>query len=978
MRTSILLTGLIAFSSSGQQPMLHPLNESNGLPSNNVYDLFVEHDGALWISCERGLYRYDGFGYERIASPAELGHELAVEMQQFANGDVYVATTNFGLFRWRNGAWHGFRPTGSPLPTYRIGHWADIIDLGEGSILLTTDQGTGSWVLDAATERIQVRRDSSSFQAVFHTVMDQCVMEFGGPQRMTTNADTLALLDGDRLNERLLSITMSDMPRLVRGGPIVKDRTGGKWITLANLLLRVGADGNLAKRRFPTRVEGGTMDSHGRMWFRLFMDRAICLDTLMNELPLSIPQLNGMHVTAQVMDRQGGTWFSTFGLGLFYCPSFDVLNYPAGAAFATARITALHPDGDGGVYVGTHNSMVHHVDGDGIVRRSDRLLRSPANGDVKGMVTDHSGRVLAGAVDAAYVVGEQGAKALPFERHAAYFYDAWQHPDGHWLCATLYGLCRSNTADNVSVPLSLEGKRCYAIEPGEGDTLWVSTTEGLFAVDHHGAPLQNEAVYFGGLTVTNTKALGDTLFIGTAEGLWRRSKVGLVMLAPPGATEPLDVTSLWVDHPDTIWIGTHTGIYRLCTAQKEASWTHYGKGAGLPNEAIRDLVLSGHRLWAIAGNDLVVFDPARTNASQVHTPFLPSTVLIGPRALPLSDNMPFEYTTSGWAIQLRNINFARFHHPAFRFRLNADSAWTLLDQPRIELFGLAPGAYTMDVEAAGSDGTWGRTQQLTWTVVPRLWQTSGFKALLFVVLGGCIMAFFWWLRARGRREQDLRNAALMYQHKALLAQLEPHFVFNALNSIQGFIANHDSASSNRYLARFAKLMRGLLDASERDSIPLLEEVELLEHYCSLEAIRFEPSFTYSITVDPALNGDRILLPAFLLQPYVENAIRHGLRGLAGVRPGVLEIAFAAEATDAFVCVITDNGVGRAAADQQHGSSVARTHGTLINADRMELLNKKYATNAFRVHIVDLMDADGRPCGTRVEVRAPRRQMLENP
>ena len=144
--------------------------------------------------------------------------------------------------------------------------------------------------------------------------------------------------------------------------------------------------------------------------------------------------------------------------------------------------------------------------------------------------------------------------------------------------------------------------------------------------------------------------------------------------------------------------------------------------------------------------------------------------------------------------------------------------------------------------------------------------------------------------------------------KSMRSQMNPHFIFNALNSVNSFIAVNDERNANRYLSEFSVLMRSVLENSDEDFIPFSKEIELIELYVKLEHNRFKEKFDYSITIDEAIDLDEYTIPPMLLQPYIENAIWHGLRYKDG--KGTLEIVIGVRDDTSLVVTIRDNGVGR--------------------------------------------------------------------
>ena len=227
-------------------------------------------------------------------------------------------------------------------------------------------------------------------------------------------------------------------------------------------------------------------------------------------------------------------------------------------------------------------------------------------------------------------------------------------------------------------------------------------------------------------------------------------------------------------------------------------------------------------------------------------------------------------------------------------------------------------------------------------------------------------------KRRGESEM-LKLRATRLQLKALRAQMNPHFIFNALNSIQEFIVSQRSTEAAAHLAHFARLMRQSLDYSEREQITLEDEIDFLTNYLELNrALRFAEPFAFEVHVGEDVETDLLTLPAMLVQPYVENALEHGIR----LRPGgCVRIAFAHPAGDDERLLITveDDGIGRAAAARQprRRRSEHRSMGTSITERRLALLNRE-GERAAEVQFEDLWRPNGEPAGTRVRIELPVR------
>ncbi|PHN02843.1 tetratricopeptide repeat protein [Flavilitoribacter nigricans] len=217
----------------------------------------------------------------------------------------------------------------------------------------------------------------------------------------------------------------------------------------------------------------------------------------------------------------------------------------------------------------------------------------------------------------------------------------------------------------------------------------------------------------------------------------------------------------------------------------------------------------------------------------------------------------------------------------------------------------------------------------------------------------------------------LQLQATRLQLKALRAQMNPHFMYNALNSIQNFITSHDVSSAAKYLAKFALLMRQSLEYSDLEIISLEKEVQFLEDYLLInQKLRFEDRMTYEIFLDDEIEEDILGVPTMIVQPYVENAIEHGLRSK---KNGKVSVHYSLLDEDTILCVVEDNGVGRERARQIRLQDSRyqnhRSKGTRITEQRLQILNNSKGKNGL-VTTIDLKDKAGESLGTRVEIKIP--------
>jgi ligand-binding sensor domain-containing protein/putative methionine-R-sulfoxide reductase with GAF domain len=216
---------------------------------------------------------------------------------------------------------------------------------------------------------------------------------------------------------------------------------------------------------------------------------------------------------------------------------------------------------------------------------------------------------------------------------------------------------------------------------------------------------------------------------------------------------------------------------------------------------------------------------------------------------------------------------------------------------------------------------------------------------------------------------DTQRKMTEIEMQALRAQMNPHFIFNCLNSINRYIVKSDQVTASLYLTKFAKLIRLILDNSNNKNIILTNELEALKLYIEMEALRFDKKFDYRITVDASVNTDNIEVPPMIIQPYVENAIWHGL--LHKETTGCLCISISLPEENILQCIIEDDGIGREKAKELKSKSAItrKSLGMKLTENRLTLLNKYAELNA-SVDIIDLKTTNDEAIGTKVILKIP--------
>lgn len=301
------------------------------------------------------------------------------------------------------------------------------------------------------------------------------------------------------------------------------------------------------------------------------------------------------------------------------------------------------------------------------------------------------------------------------------------------------------------------------------------------------------------------------------------------------------------------------------------------------------------------------------------------------------------------------------------YRIDDEEDWTLAGPVRsLQLKGLQPGEHKIELKATGKNGE-ENLKQLVFRIGKPFWKTNAFIISSGLLLAGLVIYLYRRRLAAIHQKANIDKQIAQTQMKALHAQMNPHFVFNSLNSIREMILNNESKEASHFLSKFAQLMRMTLDHSVKSFVSLRSTMEYLERYMEMEQVRND-KFTCRILADDELDRDEILLPPMLIQPFIENAIWHGI---TETRKDInINIDFK-KAGEQLVCIIDDDGVGidRSIANKKNNVETHTSVGIANIQNRIQLLNEKYGL-ACSIEIIDKSNLPGQLQGTRVTIRLP--------
>jgi hypothetical protein len=492
-----------------------------------------------------------------------------------------------------------------------------------------------------------------------------------------------------------------------------------------------------------------------------------------------------------------------------------------------------------------------------------------------------------------------------------------------------------------------------------------------------------------------------TLWAGTDNFLYRYNQNEdrfTSFFDPLDEINSFDIIGIIEDNSKDLWLKSESAIIKLDPVTKETFI--YGSRFGIrPNSMgfFGGMYKNKQgRLYIGHNNGFYTFSPeelaVKTDLKIIITDLFINTLpaLPGKRSLiqkPVEEisDLELKYNQNDIDFNFAVIDYRKPEATKYFTLLeNYDNTWRkAVNEKSSTYFNVPPGTYVYRVKAYNSEGVKAE-KAITIRIYPPWWQTWWFRTSVIILLATTFYLLIrWWLHRKFRLQlertekekqlAELNQKATELEMQALRAQMNPHFIFNSLNSINIFILENNKLQASEYLSKFSKLIRLTFQNSQEAFIPLESELEALQLYLELESLRFEKRFEYKITVAGNVDTAMLRVPPLIIQPYAENAIWHGLTHLpdrqAGKKEkGHLEIEVYGE-DEILLYKITDDGIGRkkAAELKSKSASTQKSMGMRITADRIAMLPQQ---NKASITIADLVLADGTPCGTEVLIKIP--------
>jgi ligand-binding sensor domain-containing protein len=678
--------------------------------------------------------------------------------------------------------------------------------------------------------------------------------------------------------------------------------------------------------------------------------------------------LGGNFIYSIFRDSKQRLWIGTSDRGLSLLDSSRFKNYNSSNGFLDVKVKSINEDDSGNIYFGTDGQGVFVYNGtdfrqvEGLDKKFVRAIVKDKNGSLWIATAGTGLYKLTPSVNGAQLENLTINNGLLHNRLTCLHYDKqgrlWYGTENNGIGIVVNGKVQKRFF-SMKDGLPSNTIRCFTED--QNGYLWLGTAgSGLacFPLYQGDFPIRSFD-YKNGLTSSN-------------------------------------IYLLTCDAKNNIFAGSETGLdyLGLDKSRKLVEVKHYSKGEGFIGiETCQNAVYNDAdgSIWFGTINGLSRYDPA----NQVKNEHEPVTSITDVRLFyePIVktaykdfagdwnsfSDMSLPYDQNHLTFDFFGINFSNPDAVRYSWKLEGfDKEWSPVSAQRTVTYSnLGAGDYTFLVKASNEDNVWNKVPvSLKFHIHPPFWLRWWFILLVSVAAILLILAIFRWrvsrIKAKAAEAQQkiqLEKEVLELEQKALRLQMNPHFIFNALNSIQSQIGTDNEQAARYYLAKFSRLMRQILDNSKNALITLEEEVNTLENYLLIEKFCNGDRFDYSIEVDESIEKDYVKIPPMLLQPFVENAIKHGLK-FTDQKRGFIRVRFS-EKKDVLECSVTDNGIGRVKAEELNKKSKETYHQSTalaVTQERLELL--KINPSIQSLQIIDLYDEQKNATGTEVIVRIP--------
>jgi hypothetical protein len=964
---------LISISVRAQQFDFRPLGIQ---PPGECYQVLQDHKGYIWFSTDKGLYKYNGSNLKHFSVNDGLPDNAIFKLFEDSKGRLLLTSLSgiVGYVSNDSIIIPGFNKQLSKF----LNHGREtIFELYEDSShILWISSNHGYYKTLKAFDYSEIIpvllvQDSSRYEVrVFGNKKTMLAFQYLIKSRITKHSITVDIAINRNGFINSIHPTIPENDHLASFGNTLILKNGNILVSLPNHLFIITPNGHFVHKVFKDRVQFLYLDKTGGIWIGFHkLGVAYYNDSSLETEP--VWSLKGYSVSSITEDNEGGIWASTLEKGIFYSPSKVIIDY-SNQPELNKKISSLSVIGDN-IFVNDYTNIFHVINGS-----IDKPISLPAENDPEGINNFLSfSKTVYMATTVCLFQTDTSLKRWAeisytytgLKRHAVIYQLSFS--PSHKIYAINLAYLMTLEGDSVKIIDSLPARgRCITVtRQGE---IFVGCINGLYKYENHKFKYLGEEnkVFTSKVNALKEDSDGNLWVLTMTAGaaIYKNGKILSIISMETGLPSN-NCNDVAFDKNKITWLGTDNGVCKI-HADKIPAIEVFNSDYGLISDEITKLALHNNELWIGTGNGLCMMNTSLASKNKVPPPIYIASLFVNDSLISPS-RVSFPYKLNNFRFQLNGLTF-KSDKSHFLYRLTGlDTNWHSTDYFEISFYNLTPGTYQFEAKALNSDGIPSEKAATFFFTIEKPFWLRWWFIFIEILLGGLIIYLF--IRSRlvvvhKKEEEKTRINKMLaeYQLTALRMQMNPHFIFNAINSIQHYVLQNNAELAYDYLTKFAHLIRMMLNNAQEKSLSLQHELEMLSLYVDLEKLRFDKGFEFTLTLDENIETDQIYIPAMLIQPYVENAIWHGLMNLKGIRPGKLEVIIK-EIPGAIKIIIQDNGVGRKIAKELRKRSTHKSIGMELNNKRLALLSSLPENEKASITILDLFDENNEPVGTVVEI-----------
>lgn len=931
------------------QPKFYNYTVEDGLPGSETYFVHQDKKGYIWICTDRGVSRFDGYKFENFTTANGMTDNVVFKIFEDYKGRIWFVTYNSQLCYYEDGRIFPYKYnnkigdiqaiiTNSSLKTLSV----DEKDNVYISIALN-----GLWIVDK-NGNVQKRENRKGIWVGKYgpNLMWSYVRQTQGVDTSQfyfyNDGKTIRKQRGNYHNHSRISLTISDKQDYLLLDTNLYELKTGRRISSVNDAVDIYSIGKM-------------------LWVGTLKNGAVCIPDLSKPWRKA-HYLNGLSISSVMQDNEGGWWFSSLEKGVFYSPCLSIRSYTTQQGLLDDEIVSLAGIKDN-IYIGF------------LLGRWQNLKYPEYQ-----KTTKHPYNSIFGCSDNKFYLSNVASYPIVNGKQGDVIYNSWVNDYYSKGNSVIFGLqtvhrLYDNGFDEIlynhNKDHSKEGNNIFrAVMLDMNNVVWGGTLSGLIYIkDNHMSREGLDDPLFK-VRVSDLASHPKWKNIAATRGagiyFFDKTKILSRITTLNGLLSDL-VNVLFIDKQGGIWVGTNKGLNHITKNSKgKLNITSFTVFHGLCSNEISSVYVYNDMVYVGTKGGLSVIDIKAFRRNKQIAKVYVNSFETGNKRLDPNMMHTLSHKESYIKLTLGNSNYRLLGTGSYQYRFNKSSEWITTDVSEITLINPLPGDYDLEIRYKNEDGVMSYSYSACKFTIEEAFYNRWY---FFVALAIFIALIAWWIfrfRIRQLKQRHLINNKInQLEQKALQAQMNPHFIFNALNSIQSFLVYEENDKAEKYLLKFAQLIRQTLNNSREPYITVESEIEILEKYLDLERMRFKNKFKYKI-INNLLSSDLSLrIPNMLIQPFVENAVIHGFSTLDSGG----EITVTLESVDGtqILCTIEDNGIGRKRAMQQ-SSKTHVSFGTTITEERLKAFETKHGMR-FRIETIDIELGDGNT-GTKVMINLP--------